>query len=100
MGCDDVLAAVALAAAGSSVTLYEQYLAARARAEENARMDDLWRLGGFVLSVRNDYARIGNVTGRLDAPMRPALQSDLRLPEIDPVTMTAPGRPRIYRELA
>mgnify|MGYP001616135985 CR=1 FL=1 len=64
MGRDDVLAAVALAAAGSSVTLYEQYLAARARAEENARMDAVWRLGGFVLNVRNAFVWIRKVNGK------------------------------------
>ncbi len=44
--------------------LYAQYLAARARAEENARMDDLWRLGGFVLNVRAAVCRIRAVNGR------------------------------------
>ena len=44
--------------------IYEQYLAARARAEDNARMDAMWRLGGFVLNVRNAFVWIRKVNGK------------------------------------
>jgi hypothetical protein len=47
--------------------LYAQLIADRARAHVNARLDRLWRLGGFVLNVRDAVVRIGEVTGRLAA---------------------------------
>ncbi len=52
-----------------AVMLYAELIAARNRQWVNERLDTVWRLGGFVLSVRDAVCRINGVTGRLkDAP--------------------------------
>ena len=52
-----------------ALMLYADLLAARDRQWLNERLDTIWRLGGFVLSVRDAVCRINGVTGRLkDAP--------------------------------
>ncbi len=44
--------------------LYADLLAARDRQWVNERLDTIWRLGGFVLSVRDAVCRIRKVNGK------------------------------------
>ena len=44
--------------------IYADLLAARDRQWVNERLDTIWRLGGFVLSVRDAVCRIRKVNGR------------------------------------
>ena len=46
------------------VMLYDQLIAQRDRHQANIRLDRVWRLGGILLSVRNDFARIHAVNGK------------------------------------
>ncbi len=75
------------------MTLYEQYTATRDRHEANLRMDEVWRLGGFVLNVRQDYARV-----TMHDPSIGAWEPLYYLPEVDPVTMKLTGGKKIYRQ--
>ena len=99
--------------------MYADLLAARDRQWVNERLDTIWRLGGFVLSVRDAVCRIDGVTGRLgQRPIYDALKerqalvdfSDrviaagahsrlYYLPEVDPVTRQVTGGPRLMREV-